>query len=106
MSREQISLRICWAIWAWVSERARVSTKSRASVTGLRQKVSMSSPPTVTARASFFSRRPRQVGQGHWLMHSSSSFREASDWVSVKRRSTLVRMPSKACWKEPIPSAR
>ncbi len=39
-------------------------------------------PPTVTARASFFSRRPRQVGQGHWLMHSSSSFREASDWVS------------------------
>ena len=66
----------------------------------------MSIPPTVTARASFFSRRPRQVGQGHWLMHSSSSFREASDWVSVNRRSTLSRMPSKACWKEPIPSAR
>ena len=42
----------------------------------------MSSPPTVTARDSRFSRRPRQVGQGHWLMHSSSSRFTLSDWVS------------------------
>ena len=66
----------------------------------------MLSPPTVTARASFLSLLPLQSGQGHWLMHSSSSFREASDWVSAKRRSTLLRMPSKACWKVPLPSAR
>ena len=76
-----------------------------ASVTGLWQNSSMFSPPTVTASASFFSRRPRQVGQGHWLMQSSSSFREASDWVSWKRRSTLWRMPSKAWENVPWPSA-
>ncbi len=56
--------------------------KSRASVTDLRQKSSMFMPPTVTARASFRSRWPPQSGQGRSLMHSSSSRRMASDWVS------------------------
>ena len=40
-------------------------------------------PPTVTARDSIFSRLPWQAGQGHWDMHSSSSRRLASDWVSL-----------------------
>ena len=38
--------------------------------------------PTVTARASFPQALAPQVGQGHSLMHSSSSRRMASDWVS------------------------
>ena len=42
----------------------------------------MSSPPTVTARDSFRSRRPWQVGQGQGDMHSSSSRFTPSDWVS------------------------
>ena len=67
---------ICW----WV--RVRWSMKSRASVTDLRQNSSMFSPPTVTARDSFLSRRPPQSGQGDSLMHSSSSRRTESDWVS------------------------
>ena len=38
--------------------------------------------PTVTARDSFFSRLPLQLGQGHSAINSSSSFLLASDWVS------------------------
>ena len=43
----------------------------------------MSLSPTVTARDSFFSRFPLQVGQGHSAISSSSSRLLASDWVSL-----------------------
>ena len=57
--------------------------KSRASVTDLWQKASMLMSPTVTARASLRRRLPPQSGQGCSAMHSSSSRRMASLWVSL-----------------------
>ena len=63
----------------WVSVRVIVAKKARASSTGFSQKSWMELPPTVTARASRFSRRPRHSGQGHSLMHSSISRFMASD---------------------------
>ena len=57
-SRLLISFKMRSAMRIWTSVSSRWSTKSRAWVTDLRQKASMSSPPTVTARDSFRRRRP------------------------------------------------
>ena len=48
----------------------------------MRQKSMMPMPPTVTAWAMAESRLPPQLGQGAVDIHSSNSFRAASDWVS------------------------
>ncbi len=81
-SRERISFNIWSAIMVWVLVRVSPSMNRRASDTGRVVKSWMLLPPTVTARLSIFSRLPLHTGQGHWLMASSSSRREASDWVS------------------------
>ena len=70
------------AIMDWVAVRVSPSMNPRASDTGRVVKSWMLLPPTVTARLSIFSRRPWHAGQGRSLMHSSSSRRAASDWVS------------------------
>ena len=72
----------------------------------MRQKSIMPMPPTVTARAISDKRSPWHWGQGAVAMHSSSSFRAASDCVSRKRREMLLRMPSKDCSSTPIPLPR
>ena len=76
--RARISFRICCGdqrLWVSVSVRSFDEGRGRPSRACGRIR-RCSCPPTVTARASFFRRRPRQVGQGHWLMQSSSSLRD------------------------------
>ncbi len=75
-------------------------------MTLMRQKSMMPMPPTVTARAMSDSRSPPHWGQGAVAIHSSSSLRTASDWVSRKRRVILLRIPSKGCSSTPIPLPR
>ena len=72
----------------------------------IRQNCIILSPPTVTARASSLSRSPWHLGQGAVAMHSSSSFRTESDWVSRNRREMLLRIPSKGCSNTPMPLPR
>ena len=54
-----------------LSLSGRASMNSSERVMGMSQKSMMESPPTVTARASFFRRLPPQSGQGYWPMYSS-----------------------------------
>ena len=84
-SRERISLSILSATTMSRAEscEGRASTNSRARVTGREQKSMMLSPPTVTARASFFNRLPPQSGQGYSPMNCSYSSR--MDWLCVSR---------------------
>ena len=70
------------AIMAWVGPSCSCSIYFRASTTLRRVYASIFMVPTVTARLSFRRRLPLQSGQGHSLMHSSSSRRLASLWVS------------------------
>ena len=85
---------------------SRCSMKSSASLTGSRQKSMMFMPPTVTARLMSDSRFPWHFGHGRSDMHSSNSLRIVSDWVSLKRRETLLRTPSNGRSSVPRPLAR
>ena len=84
-SRERSSLSILSATTMSRAERREgsSSTNSSAFVTGSAQKSIMESPPTVTARASFFRRFPPQSGQGYSPMYCSYSSR--MDWLCVSR---------------------
>ena len=105
-SRDLISRTICSAISAKLPSSFNSSINAMALRMGIRQKSIMPIPPTVTARAISDRRSPWQLGQGAVDMHSSSSFRAASDWVSRKRRLILFKIPSKGCSSTPIPFPR
>ena len=80
--RDLISFKIRAAMRICCSVSSSFSHQASSSVTDISVKEKMSRSPTVTARDSFFRRRPLHSGQGHSPMSSSSSLRLASDWVS------------------------